>query len=194
MCVDAGVDWIGLNLWSGSPRRCDWNVALRIRQELAADVRLVGVFVDAPNGEIDRFREHTGIEWAQLHGSESPAALDRVQPHAFKALRVRSPLVTQEARTFGGPFLLLDAYTKDRPGGTGIAFEWDLARPVATERNVILAGGLTPSNVGRAIQVVRPFGVDVASGVEQSPGVKDESLVRAFVRAVREPAVLEPPR
>lgn len=181
MCVEAGVDAIGLNFWPGSVRRCDERVAREIVRELRDQALFVGVFVDASAEEIERLRAATEIECVQLHGSEPPELVARFLPHAYKALRVRDASVLAQARSYPGSYVLLDAYVAGQPGGTGAVFDWQLARALAGERKLALAGGLTPENVAEAVQVVSPFCVDTASGVEASPGVKDPALVRAFV-------------
>jgi phosphoribosylanthranilate isomerase len=185
MCVDAGVDAIGLNFWSGSVRRCAESVAREIADAVAGRALLVGVFVDAPEPEIERLRAGVPLGCVQLHGAEPPALLARFLPHAYKALRVRDAGVLDEVRAFPGEHVLLDAYVPGAPGGTGATFDWTLAEQVARERKVTLAGGLTPQNVAQAVRAVRPFCVDTASGVESGPGIKDPALVRAFVERAK---------
>jgi phosphoribosylanthranilate isomerase len=184
MCADAGVDTIGLNFWPGTPRCVDIPTALSIVSVLPASVQVVAVFVDQPLEFIARVRAETGIAWAQLHGEEPPEAVAALLPCAYKAIGVSdtSPLV--ETRRYPGQHILLDARVPGAmPGGTGTTFDWALATQVATERALTLAGGLTPDNVAECIRRVRPYRVDVASGVESAPGVKDASKVAALVRA-----------
>ncbi len=185
MCVEEGVDAIGLNFWPSSVRRCDEEMARAIVQAVGKRVLIVGVFVDATLSEVERVRDQVGLGCVQLHGAESPEMLARLLPHAYKALRVRGPGVREEAQRFGGKYVLLDAYVPGMPGGTGATFDWALAAELAREREVTLAGGLTPENVAEAVRQVRPFCVDTASGVESGPGIKDRALVRALVEAVR---------
>ena len=186
LCVEAGADLVGLNFWAGTPRCVDLGRAQAIVRALPATVTPVAVFVDPTLDEVRRVREATGIAWVQLHGHEPPALLDALLPHAYKAVGVGEAPILSETRRYAGDRLLLDARVPGAlPGGTGVAFDWRLATEVARERALILAGGLTPDNVAEAILVVRPFGVDVASGVEQAPGVKDPALVRRFVAAAR---------
>jgi len=184
-CVAAGVDAVGLNFWSRSNRRCAEDVARRIVEAVGGAVRVVGVFVDAGPEEIRRIRRETGIAWAQLHGDEPPDEVEALLPHAFKALRADGPAVVERARLQPGHLVLLDAHVPGSPGGTGRTFDWSLARDVAAERRLLLAGGLGPHNVGEAVRAVQPWGVDVASGVERSPGVKDPDRIRAFVDGAR---------
>ncbi len=182
-CVDAGADAIGLNFWARSKRRCEEAVAAQIAASV--DARVVAVFVDASLEEIERVRRATGIAWVQLHGREPGSHVEALAPRAYKAVHPSDEGGVREALAMPGEELLVDASVAGMPGGTGQTCDWALAARIASARRVWLAGGLRPSNVGEAIHAVRPFGVDVASGVEKSPGVKDLALVRAFVDAVR---------
>jgi phosphoribosylanthranilate isomerase len=181
ICVSAGVDAIGLNFWSRSVRRCDERVAREIVEAVGGRALMVGVFVDASAAEVTRIRDGVGLGCVQLHGEEPPAFLAQFLPHAYKALRVQDASVLDQVRSYGGEYVLLDAYVKGAPGGTGATFDWALAQQVAQERKLTLAGGITPANVAEAVRRVRPFCVDCASGVESAPGVKDPELVRALV-------------
>ncbi|MCB9596437.1 MAG: phosphoribosylanthranilate isomerase [Sandaracinaceae bacterium] len=179
-CADLGVDAIGLNFWPRSARRCEDAIAAEIARALGDRVRLVAVVVDASAARVEAIRA-VGVRWIQLHGAESPEDLARWLPEAFKAVHLdRGPVPA-----FGGDELLVDARVGDLPGGTGVTCDWGAAAALARTRKLWLAGGLTPDNVGAAIAAVRPFGVDVASGVEASPGVKDLDLVRRFVANAR---------
>jgi phosphoribosylanthranilate isomerase len=190
-CADAGADAIGLNFWPGTPRCIDVATARRIVDAIGARVLTVGVFVDASEQEIADIRERTGIACVQLHGKEPPELVTRFLPHAYKALRVKDESSIDEARRFPGQHILLDAYVAGQPGGTGHTFNWRLAAAFARERKVTLAGGLHPRNVAEAIAAVQPYCVDVASGVERSPGVKDNHAVTAFIQAARHASVLQ---
>lgn len=183
--VEAGADVIGLNFWPGTPRCCDRETARAIVEALGDRAQVVAVFVDAELASVQDLLEVTGITWAQLHGDEAPSYLEALLPTAYKALRAADESVIEEARRFGGEHLLLDAAVPGLVGGTGRTFDWDLAAEVAGQRKLTLAGGLTPANVADAIRHVRPHRVDVASGVELAPGVKDLDKVRAFVEAAR---------
>ncbi|MFT3927262.1 MAG: phosphoribosylanthranilate isomerase [Myxococcales bacterium] len=185
MCVEAGVDAIGLNFWPKSVRRCEESVAREIALAVAGEALLVGVFVDAPAAEVARIRDQVGLGCVQLHGTESPEFLQPFLPHAYKALRVRGPGVRDEVRLYPGEHILLDAYVPGMPGGTGATFDWQIAAEIARERKLTLAGGITADNVREAVHQVRPFCVDTASGVESSPGVKDPQLVHKLVREAR---------
>lgn len=184
-CLELGVDAIGLNFWSKSPRSTNRKTACDIVRAVDGQVQTVAVFVDASLAEVTEILEETGIEWAQLHGSESPQTVEALLPHAYKAIGVKDGSAVELARRYPGEHLLLDASVPGMPGGTGRTFDWTIAEAIARERTLTLAGGLTPKNVAEAIRTVRPFRVDVASGVESSPGRKDAELVRAFVEAAR---------
>jgi phosphoribosylanthranilate isomerase len=184
-CIDAGTDAIGLNFWSGSPRFVDLSTAKEIVGAAGDHAQMVGVFVDAEPEQIRQILSETGIAWAQLHGDEAPACVAELLPNAYKAIGVRDGGAVQLARTFPGEHLLLDASVPGMPGGTGRTFDWAIAAEVAKERKLTLAGGLNPDNVNEAVRLVRPFRVDVASGVESSPGRKDPDLVRRFIEAAK---------
>jgi phosphoribosylanthranilate isomerase len=181
LCVEAGADAIGLNFAPLSPRCLTIERAQAIMRILPAQVIAVGVFVDADLETLTRYQENVGLHCLQLHGDEPPELVAHFLPHAYKALRVRGPGVRQEAVRYPGEFLLLDAYVPGVHGGSGARFDWSLALELAEQRKLTLAGGLTPSNVAQAVATVKPYCVDVASGVERAPGVKDPALVRAFV-------------
>ncbi|HET8938391.1 MAG TPA: phosphoribosylanthranilate isomerase [Polyangiales bacterium] len=185
LCVAAGVDAIGLNFAPSSPRCLTLEAAAKLMLAIPAHVLSVGVFVDADLAQLQHYKSVLSLGCLQLHGDETPELLAQLLPHAYKALRVRGPEVHAEAARFAGEHVLLDAYVPGAHGGTGARFDWDLARELSRVRKVTLAGGLTPENVAEAIAVVQPYCVDVASGVERSPGRKDPARVQAFVRAAR---------
>ena len=147
---------------------------------------IVGVFVDASFETITETIQQVGLGCVQLHGDEPPELLARFLPHAYKAIRVRDQRSIEDAQRYGGEHVLLDAFVPGEPGGTGRTFAWELAAGLARKRRVTLAGGLVPGNVAAAIAAVRPYAVDVASGVERAPGIKDEALVRAFITAAKQ--------
>ncbi len=184
-CADAGADAIGLNFWPESKRRCDPIEAARIVDAVGERARIVAVFVDADLHTIEQVRSSTGISWVQLHGREEPALLAALLPNAYKAVHPIDDASATAALRYLGDELLVDASVPGMPGGTGVRCDWSVAERLARERNVWLAGGLVPDNVAEAIARVRPYGVDVASGVERAPGVKDPLLVERFVRAAR---------
>jgi phosphoribosylanthranilate isomerase len=180
---------IGLNHWAESPRRCEPAVAAEIGGALRRRLEVVGVFVNASLDEIDAAAEDEALTLLQLHGDEGPAfcreASRRTGLKVIKAVRVRSAADMQAAQAYRTDYHLLDAHRPGVPGGTGESFDWELAADRRSDVPLILAGGLTPDNVGDAIGVARPFAVDVASGVEAEPGVKDHALMRAFAEAAQ---------
>ncbi len=191
--VAAGADLLGFNFYPPSPRyiapeECAPLVAA-VRRVVPAVV-LVGVFVNAGAAQVREIVQGCGLDLAQLSGDESAETLAELGESAFKALRPASEEALAEAvrrypRRAGAPAWLIDAYRSGAYGGTGQIADWGLARRLAQQAPLLLAGGLKPDNVGAAIRQVRPWGVDVASGVEAAPGVKDAELMRAFVQAAR---------
>lgn len=184
-CIEAGADAIGLNFWPGSPRRVDLPTARSIVQAGGDRAQMVGIFVDFNLSQIRQILRETGIDWAQLHGDEPPALVAELLPHAYKAIAVKDGSAVELARSYPGEHLLFDASVPGTPGGTGRTFDWEIAAAVADERKLTLAGGLTPDNVAEAVRAVRPFRVDVASGIESAPGRKDLTLVRRFIAAAK---------
>ena len=180
-CADAGADAIGLNFWPRSPRRCDDATAAAIAQALGARVRVVAVVVDAGAARIEAIRA-LGVRWIQLHGSEPPDEVARWLPEAYKAVHLDGAAAPPR---YPGDELLADARVGDLPGGTGVRCDWDAAAALARTTKLWLAGGLTPENVAEAIARVRPYGLDVASGVERAPGDKDLAAVARFVANAR---------
>jgi phosphoribosylanthranilate isomerase len=178
-----GVDFIGLNFFRDSPRFVSPRRARAIADRVRGDVRLVGVFVNAPEAAVRRAIDDLGLDLVQFHGDESPefvGALGRIAVKAFP-LGTRRDLAQLEIYPCPN-FHLVDARAPSR-GGSGQRANWRLASEAAMKYPILLAGGLTPENVWRAIQAVRPFGVDVASGVESAPGVKDPKMMKSFVFA-----------
>ncbi len=187
--VRLGAWAIGLNHWEGSVRRVDPATAVEISAELRRQIEIVGVFVDAPLDDVVATAENENLSMVQLHGDEGPSYCDEVARRTgakvIKAIRVRGASDMQDAKTYrNADFLLLDTHRPGVPGGTGETFNWEIARRRRRAVPVLLAGGLTPNNVSRAIEVAYPFGVDVASGVESAPGIKDHTLMAAFAEAV----------
>lgn len=184
--VEAGASALGLNFVSRSKRRVDLELARRIAYAVRGEVELVGVVADESPERLRELVSEVGLDWLQLHGEEPPEFLSAV-PQAFKALGIERGSDVETARRFPGTRLLLDAKSAGVSGGTGHAFDWRLVEELAKTRPIILAGGLTPENVARAVQQVAPWGVDVAGGVESAgdPRRKDPEKVLAFVRNAR---------
>jgi phosphoribosylanthranilate isomerase len=190
--VAAGAWAIGLIFWPQSPRRCDPGAAAEIAAAVKRRAEVAGVFVNATLDHVAEIAEGVGLTMVQLHGDEGPVycaeAARRTGCKVIKAVRVRSRADVQAVSSFHTDYHLLDSYTAGVPGGTGETFAWEIARAhraPARSAPVILSGGLTADNVGDAIAAVRPFAVDVASGVERAPGKKDPDRLEAFAAAVR---------
>ncbi len=185
--VRLGAWAVGINHWDGGPRRCDPAVAAEIGAAVKRKLEVVGVFVNSTLEQIAHAAEDESLSLVQLHGDEGLQFCREVARRTgcgvIKALRVRSRADVQTARSFRVDYHLLDAHRAGRPGGTGESFDWELLAGRRSDVPLILAGGLRPENVGEAIAVTRPFAVDVASGVESAPGVKDHELMRRFADA-----------
>jgi phosphoribosylanthranilate isomerase len=184
--IAAGASAIGLNLVPGTPRVIDPKTAGAIAS--AVGKRAISVLVVA-NREVEEMRDllaATGAACLQLHGDETPDTVRRLLPHAYKAVSIGSLTDVARARDYPGEYLLVDAKVPGMLGGTGQRVDWELVQPLAQERLLILAGGLQPDNVAAAIAQVRPFCVDVASGVERDGDRrrKDEAKIAAFAGAV----------
>jgi len=183
--VRLGADALGFNFWPGSKRHITPAAARVIIARLPPFVTPVGVFVNQLEGEMLAIAAESGIQVFQLHGDEPPALCARLPLPVVKAIpvdqvRTLSRLLSYEVSAF-----LLDTPSRGY-GGSGEPFDWSLAEGVSDVAPVILAGGLTPENVAAALRAVRPYAVDVASGVESSPGVKDMARMSRFFAAVRE--------
>jgi len=178
--VEAGADLIGFHFCT-SDRRIQPEEAKAIVDELSVRPKIVGVFIDESADEVRRIAEYVDLDLLQLHGSERPG-FDGGRP-VMKVLKVRDGRVPT-ADDWPDP-IMLDSWSADQRGGTGRTWEWELARPLLASRRVFIAGGLEPGNVGKVVSELRPYGVDVSSGVEARPRVKDPDKLRAFVLAVR---------
>lgn len=180
LAAEAGADAIGLNFFSGSPRSVDARRAAEIVERLPRTVCRVGVFVDAERSEVERLAESLGLDALQFHGRESPELCSGWDRPVIKALRLRGPNSIAAAAAYRVDFVLADAYVEGLVGGTGqrVPLDWLGKFP---RQHLILAGGLLPENVAAAVRAVRPFGVDVASGVERAPGEKDPERVKRFI-------------
>jgi phosphoribosylanthranilate isomerase len=189
LAVGAGAWAVGMIFWPGSPRRCEPGAAAEIGAALKRRAQVAGVFVNARLDYIARVADETELTIVQLHGDEGPAfcaeAGRRTGCRVIKAVRVRSGADIQALSSFHTDFHLLDGYSPGKPGGTGETFAWELVRGHRGDVPVILSGGLNAGNVAEAISIVRPFAVDVASGVESEPGRKDPEKLSAFAEAVR---------
>ena len=201
-CVEAGADWIGLNFHPASPRYIDPSAAAEIVAALPSSAEAVGLFVDRPPAEVAEVAERIGLRIIQLHGQEPPSdLLSFTHLQIIRAFRLGSPeaiarmsAYLQQAEELGRrpDGVLVDAFVAGVEGGTGKTIGADLLGLLPPLPRLILAGGLTPENVAERVFRVRPWMVDVASGVESSPGRKDPGRVSAFIQAVRSAMAAEP--
>ena len=188
-CVHLGADALGFHFWSGSPRAIEPKRARRIVERLPPFVAKVGVFVDEDPARIRQIGREVGLTAAQLHGDESPEDCESLSPLAwYKAFRVGPSFRPEALARYPSTTYLLDSWRPPRPDGTAEPFDWRRVRGLSLYGRIVVAGGLDPENVATAIEQARPYGVDVASGVEVGPGRKDLDRVEAFVRAAREAA------
>jgi phosphoribosylanthranilate isomerase len=182
--ADCGAAAIGFVFAPASPRAIAPEAARAIARRLPPFLQRVGVFVDLPAAEVQAIAGHVGLDAVQLHGRETPADAAAAWPRVIKALARQGDLLAQAAAWDEDVTLLVDAATGDAPGGTGQLADWPAAAALARTRRLVLAGGLTADNVGEAIAIVRPYAVDVSSGIETRPGEKSAERMRAFARAV----------
>lgn len=181
LAVDEGADAVGFILWEGSPRAVTARIAGEISRALPAFVTRVGVFVNAPPEVIEAAVREAALDAVQLHGDERPELYAGLGTHLVKAVALSDDAqVTMAAAMPAAVTLLVDAADRQRRGGTGRTADWTRAARLAAGRPVILAGGLTAGNVADAVRRVRPWAVDVSSGVEASVGRKSRERLRAF--------------
>ena len=178
--VDCGADALGFIL-ARSPRQITPDTARRIIRKLPASVIKVGVFIDAPIEKVRSAMGLCGFNLVQLHGQEDREYCRCLYPYALKVFRDKTPGVIRLIKSYGSGIFMLDS----GQGGMGKLVDMKIARGAAKLGNMILAGGLTPDNVSGVIRNVRPYGVDVSSGVEKKPGKKDKNKIKAFIEAVK---------
>jgi phosphoribosylanthranilate isomerase len=208
VAIEAGADYLGFNFYSKSVRLVERQACVEITSILKKEfpqIKLVGVFVNSSVEEVQDILNTCSLDLAQLHGDETPEMVASFHGIAFKAIRLSAESVETSVYPFlakqsftqsvpvresaiesvDSPAFLVDASVNGAYGGTGVTADWDGAAELAKKYPLLLAGGLTPENVAEAIRRVKPWGVDVASGVESTPGKKDPSKMKAFVQAVR---------
>jgi phosphoribosylanthranilate isomerase len=187
-CADLGASMIGFNFYPQSSRYIEPKIARRIIEAIPSGVCAVGVFVDASADEIRNIADTTGVRCLQLHGRTSPDTCSELA-REFRVIRAFSTdpqFQPEEVSLFSDCDVLVDAYHPNLRGGTGVTCDWQGARATRSfARFLILSGGLTEQNVGQAIATVAPHAVDVCSGVESAPGVKDHQAIEDFITAVR---------
>ena len=183
--VEQGVDAVGFIFYKKSPRAVTMKTVREIITKLPPLVDTVGVFVNESAERVNKISDYCGLDLVQLHGEESPAFCRKIHRRVIKAFRVKDLQSIKQLEKFPVSGFLLDTFSDDLHGGTGKTFDWNLALPAKKMGPVILAGGLTPRNILQAVRQVSPYGVDVCSGVEKSPGIKDLEKVRAFLKNIR---------
>lgn len=186
MAVEAGADALGFVFFHKSPRHISPDHAAAIIRQLPPFVQTAGLFVNAECATVNATADRCGLDIIQLHGEEPPEFCTAVNRRIIKAFRVKDIASLARLKEYQVAGFLLDAWSPAAHGGTGTTFDWDIAAAAAVQDRIILAGGLTPENVTGAVQKVRPYAVDVSSGVESAPGKKDAAKIRLFIRAVRE--------
>ena len=186
--IDSGADYLGFNFYPKSVRFIEKSACAEITSVLKSEhpqIKLVGVFVKSSVYEIKDILQTCHLDLAQLHGDETPETFAQLAPHAFRAFR-GIPESNAGYERNEVPAMLIDAAVKGVYGGSGVTADWAAAAKLAKQYPLLLAGGLTPENVADAVRQVRPWGVDVASGVESAPGEKDAGKMSAFVKAVKQ--------
>lgn len=185
LAAELGAAAIGFVFWPGSPRTIDPGRARSIATALPRAVATIGVFVDQPVDQVRRIAEEVQLTAVQLHGSEAPAYLKAMLQPVIKAVPVNEAFTPESLDQFPSEItVLLDAHDPVRRGGTGRTIDWTLAASAAARRAVFLSGGLNPANIREAVARVKPYAVDLSSGVESAPGIKDPVKLRALFGAL----------
>jgi phosphoribosylanthranilate isomerase len=186
--ASSGADAIGL-VFAESPRKVSLEEAREIAAALPEGVLKVGVFVNEEPEEVLRIAREVGLDYAQLHGDETPETVTFLREggvKVMKALRVRDEGSLAAMEGYGADLVMLDAWSEKARGGTGERFDWALAKSLRGRGNIVVSGGLNPENVREAISFFEPYGVDASSSLEEAPGKKNEERVRRFVSAAKE--------
>lgn len=186
--TEAGANFLGFNFYEKSPRHITESEAAKIRRQLSRKVKVAGIFVNPLVADVITLRKSLKLDAVQLHGDETPATVAGISPvvPVIKAFRVEPEFSLETLNEYPDAFaFLFDSADTGQYGGTGHTTDWDVARRAAMVSRIILAGGLNVENVAAAVRIVRPYGIDVASGVESRPGKKDHRLLCEFIQEVR---------
>ncbi|MEM7009808.1 MAG: phosphoribosylanthranilate isomerase [Thermodesulfobacteriota bacterium] len=183
--VELGTDALGFIFYKDSKRYVEPQIAGDIISKLPPFITTVGVFVNASVEDISEIQEKTQVSALQLHGDESPEFCSSLQGKIIKVLRVKDKHDLDPLAQYPVEAILLDTYSDKEYGGTGSTFDWGVLKDLKTDKKIILSGGLTPENVSEAISTVRPYAVDVSSGVEASAGKKDHIKLKQFFEAIK---------
>lgn len=188
--IDSGTDALGFIFVPNTPRYVKPQAASLIIGELPPFITTVGVFANEPVETVLQAVQDCGLNAVQLHGSETPEYCSEINARGrvpiIKAFRVKDGQSLSQIPKYKVSAYLLDTYVKGKKGGTGETFNWELAKEAKTYGRIIVAGGLTPDNVAQAVEHIKPYAVDVSSGVESSPGKKDHARIKAFIENVRD--------
>ena len=184
-CVELGADWLGFNCWYGSSRYIKPAEIQEITNLLPKFVTAVGVFVNESPDSLEKIMKDTGMDLAQLHGDESIEYIEKINVPCYKAFRFSPKFDIHQINSFGRELFLIDSYSKNLYGGSGKELDWEQASKYSSLGKLILAGGLNSENVIEAVKKVKPWGVDVCSGVEKEPGIKDMKKVANFIEKIR---------
>jgi len=187
IAIENGVDYLGL-IFASSPREVSLDRAQEIIEAVSEFRSWVGVFVDTPAPTILKISKRLGLRVVQLHGSESideSRLLQKEGLSTIKAFRVQNKVDLDRAQAYDSQYVLLDSYSENQAGGTGKTFDWDLLDQFEEQDRLFLSGGITPQNIGEAIQKVSPYAIDCSSGVEKAPGIKDHEKMKSLIAAVK---------
>ena len=182
---DLGADALGFIFYKDSKRYVAPETVKDIISELPLFITKVGVFVKSDLNEILSIKEKTGIDIAQLHGDETPEFCRSIPFKVIKVIRVKDKSDLGQVAQYSDQDILFDTYSDKEYGGTGESFNWEILKDLSLSRNIILSGGLSPDNVLDAVKIVRPYAVDVSSGVESEPGKKDHKKIKQFIEAIK---------
>lgn len=183
--VNSGADALGFVFYRASPRYVEPDTVREIVRKLPPFITTVGVFVDETVAEVTRITQHTATDVIQLHGHESPDMCHIINKKVIKAIQVKDMTALDSLEPYRVSAFLLDAYTPEYFGGTGQVFNWDIALAAKQFGRIILAGGLTPDNIQKAVRFVQPYAVDVSSGVEKEKGKKDHTKLKLFIEKAK---------
>lgn len=184
--IDAGADWLGFNFYKKSPRYLDPRIAQTILEEIPSSLTKVGIFVNEPAQQVLDLAVELGLDLLQFHGDESAEYCNAFARPWYRAFRLKTDFDLATLADYHAEYHLVDAHVEKAFGGTGVLADWQLARDVKQYGRLILSGGLRPDNILQALCETRPDGVDVASGVESAPGIKDHRKMEEFIRTVKE--------
>ena len=183
--MDCGADWLGFNFYPDSPRYVEPSKAKEILREIPPSIAKVGVFVNEPQDKVADLALELTLDMLQFHGDETPEYCNAFGRPWYKAFRFQEEGELQQIPLYETDWVLVDSYVEKAFGGTGMVSNWDLARKAGAKKKLILSGGLKPENIEIALEAVKPAAVDVASGVEASPGIKDHYKMEEFIKRVK---------